>query len=339
MKQLVTLLSWSITLLCPIYLLDQYLVYVYLVSLIDYWHWLVSASGGQYFSIAPFIISLVLLIAVLFWFRLFVDGLFSKLWGNRNDYIYLGNNQKFSALYLQDKMLNVQLYKVTSPDIEYNFSFDNVGRKQRFVKHDGDISELGASAELFTLGRLFTYIWISGLFIIPLMGTLHACISALKQDLTPTDVVFSYDWKSSFDSFWGHYGVSVGSLLIASVVLLIFTSIWSARFPRQRFGARSKALPLSVRAGVVLDAKPVAIDVIEKNRFIGKYDKVETIYYDTQHRNITFEFTSFFKHPIYVTAVLPPDDLYLEAKIEENISSSRLMQVRVLDDLTIELVT
>lgn len=339
MNKIVAWIRWGIIIVSPLYLLNAYTLSIYKLPLNDYLGWLFNGRSSDSFTLAPVLISFCLFVIIVFWFSLFVNRFYTKIFGSHYEYVYLGNVGKFKAHYYQAQSIDNKVYETISPDIEYNYTFENIEKKQMFIQEGSLKEELGRTVGQYSLGGLVSLLNTSLLFIIPFIATYHVCIAAMKADLFMGDYednLFSRGWESSLESLFSSYGINLGSMLIAWFIVLVMMFILTIKFPRQQFSGRHKSLPSAIKSDNTLEAKPVAISIVYDKKNHNKQRLAESTWIESKKRNVTFEFSSYFKFPVYVTAIINiTKQDGIENYIKSNIESRVTMKIKVLNDLSI----
>ena len=335
-------LRWGLIIISPLYLLNLYVQSAYNYSLANYGQWLFSPSENSDFSFGPFIITLALLAVCTFWFSLFINGMYVKLFGSKKDYAYLGNSAQFNGHYYRVSDPQKQTYQTAASDIEYNYSFDNIERKQSFT-HEANLAQgLGSTTSQFSLGRLFTHLVVILFFIVPMLGTLHACFSAMSGELftgSYNDNIFKYAWEDSFEITLNQFQVSLTQYYLSWVFLLFVMMFCFVKFPRQQFGARISPLPKSLTVGSTHKAIPVEITKILTTDVYNEFGQTKTKTVETTKRNVTFEFNHIFKKTVYVTAIVETKDKpKLESELISYIEQHTEQTLEITDNLGIKLI-
>ena len=231
----------------------------------NYLKWLVTPSEYKSFSFPATLFTILLFVAFAFFFSIFVNRLYIKNVGERVDYTYLGNSGAFIAQYIDQNDLNHHLHIVTSPDIEYNDTFNNVGLNQSFLYESTLTDELGDTLSQFSLGNLLSLLHISFTFFIIMIGPLHALLQPMAAQYFKGNGnnYFKFDWKDSFNAFLKdrHLNLAVWFIMM---MLLLFLLVFSGFSPRQQFGERILPLPDGLKKGLILKAVPTEVNVIYK---------------------------------------------------------------------------
>ena len=334
-------LRWGL-IISPLYLLNLYVEKVYNYSLANYGQWLFSPSDNSDFSFGPFIITLALLVVCIFWFSLFINGLYIKLFGKKQDYVYLGNSAEFNGHYYKIADLQKKTYQTTASDITYNYSFDNIERKQPFT-HDTNLAQgLGRTTGQFSFGRLFSHLVVILVFLIPMLGTLHASFSTLCGEYFTghyNDNIYKYAWQDSFGIILSKYEISLTQYYLSWPFLLFLMIFCFVKFPRQTFGSRVAPLPSSIKKGKILSAIPIEMTKIFVSEIYTEFGQTKTKTVESKKRNVTFEFIHLFKKTVYITAIVDTADKpTLEDKITNHITQRTEYTVKITDTLGIELI-
>jgi len=332
----------GVIILTPLYLLNLYVETVYNYSLVDYSQWLLSPSKNSDFSFGAFIITFALFALCTFWFSLFIKGVYIKLFGRASDYVYLGNSKKFNGHYYQVSDPQKQTWQSTSSDIEYNYSFNNIERKQSFTSVDATQGHLGDTTSQFSLGSLFTHLVIILFFLLPMLGTLHGCFAVMCAELFDgnyNDNIFKFAWEDSFELTLAQFQISLSQYYLSWVFLLFFMLFCINRFPRQQFGGREAPLPNAIKVGGLLTATPVEMTTVIDRETYTEFGQTKIKYVDTTKRNITFKFSNIFKKTVYVTAMVELKKRQaLEEELAEKITNNTECTVIITENLAIDLV-
>lgn len=340
MDLLITIIRWLISFAVLSFILNHYVKYFYGFSLTNYLAWVFSPKEDKSpsYKAIPFV--LIIFIVSLFFFSLFLNKVFIKLYAEQRDYIYLGNSGAFIAQYYQqDDHLN-KLHIVTSPEIQYNNTFDNIGRIQTFLYDSTLTQDLGMTVSQFSIENLIVLLLITSTFMLILLGPLHAVLKPMGGEFYKGDGhnFFHYQWNHSFDALLKRRKASLAMWFILCV-LSLFVALFTGG-PRQQFTDRAADLPLSIRDGQVLTAFPVEMEVIYETITVkGNDNKDTTKVIKTSRRYVTFKFNDIFDKSVFVTAIYDIKTApVLEKLIIKNINAERKMNVVVNHDLGIDIL-
>ena len=340
---LITLLRWLAIFLPAIYFLNRYVKFFYGFPLKRYLGWLIKPSARQPIDLGVPVFTFILFLTCIFFASFITDGFYIKAFGKQQDYVYLGNSTEFNARYYQESDSTKKVLVVLSPDIQFNYSFDDIERKQSFL-HDANVTnDLGNTVSQYSVGRTVTFIFIIMMFFLPMLGTLHASFSPMcsaKFGYDDPNNIYRFDWNKSFNELLKQHHFSLAKWAMAWVLSIILMISCSNVFPRQQFGERVSPLPYMITPGNSFEATPISIHTIyatERYTTSGS-----TVYedFDTNSRNVTFTFESVFSRATFVTTIVDVEDnAELEELIKSSIRSNKKMSVLVTDDLGFELVT
>jgi len=341
---LFTLLRWSVVVLPCIYLLNRYTKFLYGFTLLNYFSWLFKPKARQPIDLGVPVFTFILFIASAFFTSFITDSVYMKVFAKQQEYVYLGNSTEFNARYYKEGDNSAKVITVLSPDITYNYSFDNIERKQSFFQESIMTTDLGNTPSQYSFARAIMYFFISSMFIIPMLGTLHACFRPMcSQQFTYDDPknIYNFEWNVSFDKVLQQRGLSLGlwaTLWLLSLILMIFSSNYTTR---QEFGERVSSLPYMISPQNILEAAPISIKVIYKTiRDDKKTGSNFAKEYKTTRRNVTFSFDDLFSHTVFVTTIVDVvDNAELETLIQNNINHNKKMSIIIDEDFSFDLVT
>ncbi len=341
MDTLLTILRWAIIVIPALFLLNKYVRKLYGFSLFQHLAWLAKPSERQPIDVGVPVFSVILFVICIFFASYITDGIYMKAIGKTQEYVYLGNSTAFNARFYQQGDDSDKVIVNFSPNLQYNFSFDDIERKQLFIKNPDDNSGLGDTVSQYSAGRIFGFIFTILIFLLPMLGTLHASFSpmcAQKLSETNPNNFYRYDWNVSFDQQLRqhHFSLSLWALTwILSIILMIYSQ---GAFPRQQFGERVTPLPYQITPGNIIEGVPLSIEVIESkttsNSSTGstRYD-----YYETTQRNVIFTFENIFSQTVFVTTNIDINEKpELEELINDNIQKGTKIPVVITDNLGFE---
>ncbi|TEW52902.1 hypothetical protein [Psychromonas algicola] len=339
MDTLITLIRWSIATYCLYFLLNNYISYFYGISLNDYYQWFMLPSKQAEIEKLPLIFSMILFLLSVVFLNLLLSSIQLKAFGNFETYIYLGNSSLYDAHYIKDGDSKVIVSQTAT--ITYNSSFKNIGLTQNFVSNSSVTDGLGKPQSAISMGNLFASLVITFFFFIPMLGPVHALLSPmLAETYTAKGLnVFKYQWNDSFNALLALKGFSLAKWALSWVAILVLMIYCTFRFPLQQFGKRAMNLPSYIAANQLIEAVPVSIKpiYIERARKPGETQYFKRI--ETSRRNVTFRFDKDFAQSVYVTAIVDTENNNLiEDKITSHINSHGKMQLKITDDLGIQLV-
>lgn len=341
MDILLASLRWAIIVIPALYLLNRYVIKLYGFSLLQHLAWLAKPSERQPMDVGVPLFSFILFVVCIFFASYITDGIYMKTIGKTQEYVYLGNSTAFNARFYQQGDDSDKTIVNFSPNLQYNFSFDDIERKQLFIKNSDDNSGLGDTVSQYSAGRIFSFIFTILIFLLPMLGTLHASFAPMcAQKLAETNPnnFYRYDWNVSFDQQLKqhHFSLSLWALAwILSIILMIYSQ---GAFPRQQFGERVTPLPHQITPGNTIEGVPLSIKIIEsKTTSNSSSGSTRYDYYETSQRNVIFTFENIFNQTVFVTTNVDVDGRpELEELIHNNIQKHKKMPVVITESLGFE---
>lgn len=343
MDTLLTILSWAIIAIPSLYLLNLYVIKVYRFSIFKYLSWLAKPKTRQPIDLGVPIFTFVLFLTCIFFASYITDSFYLKAFGKTQEYVYLGNSTEFNARYYQENDNTKKVLTVLSPDIQYNYSFDDIERKQSFLYNSKASSGLGNTVSQYSIGRTITFSFIILIFLLPMLGTLHASFSPMcsaKFGYDDPNNIYRFDWNKSFDTLLKQHHFSLAKWAIAWVLSIILMIYCSNVFPRQQFGERATPLPYMITPGNTFEAKPINIETIYTTDRYTTSGSTRYEDYETTYRNVTFTFENIFSQTAFVTTIVDVDNSEaLEEFIKKSIQGNNKIPIVVTDDLGFALIT
>ena len=283
----------------------------------------------------------VVLIGVFFTFFAFwasvgsiIQNISLAFHGEKHEMVYVGNISENQSLLYHAKDLTL------APLKEYNFtqpttSFNNIYHKTTFLR-DKDTDRLGAPLSQFSLGSLLQVIWVMLILAPIFLGVLHALAYPVSVKAETMDFYPDIPLGDAFTTLLQKYGITPLKFVAFPIIMiflpLILPSFSDGKANKFRVN-RDISLPMIISPNYEINALPV-------NSFREIIDNIsngpDT---DTGMRSIIFKFEEGFKIPVYVSYKYDSKQQpKLEKLANSNIQHGIPMKVKVMDDLTIELV-
>lgn len=250
-----------------------------------------------------------------------------------HDLVYIGTIEKGDSLFVKPE--NIHL-----PPIQYHafggakpYYFTNIFRKAKFLRDKGS-DRLGAPVSEYTFNKLFSTIIIMVALFPLLILVLHnlaylVSIKAETVDFEPD--IHTMDAFIALLTQWKLDPFKLIGITIGSIIFFFIFSYYSSNNDRI-FDNRIIELPREITPGYEIEAIP-----INQKRRISESPGSSS--FDTGFRTIIFKFNDIFPLPVYVSyyydSAKRPN---LEQLADINIKNGKRMKVKVLDDLSIEVV-
>ena len=324
----------TLSILLPFLLIHLFLQHFYQTSLFSVVIW-----WFKYFFKMDY--KEVVLIGVFFTFFAFwasigfiIQNVSLAFHGEQHEMVYVGNISENQSLFYHAKDLTL------APIKEYNFtlpttSFNNIYHKTTFLR-DKNTNRLGAPKSQFSLGGLLQVIWVM-LILAPLfLGVLHALAYPVSIKVETMDFYPDIPLGDAFTALLQRYGITPLTF-VAFPIIIIFLPLILPSFSdseASKFRAdRAIPLPMKIIPSYEVNALPM-------NSFREIIDNISNgTDTDTGMRSIIFKFEEGFEIPVYVSYKYnSKQQPKLEKLAYSNIQFGIPMKVKILDDLSIELV-
>jgi hypothetical protein len=260
------------------------------------------------------------------------------LHGEKHEMVYVGNKSKGKALFYPAD--NLQSYPVEDSNFSTAaFSFKHIYHKVTYLRDEGS-KRLGVpfADGKFSWRSLISTICFMVAFTPVFFALMHSFAHVVEMKLETLDFYPNVSWQEAWTDKYSHYGITLKGMLVSSSILIFAPMILFTLFPNKEarssyFGEPAISLPIEVNPSYTLNALPIeGYRIIHKGVAGGK----DT---DTGLRVIIFEFKQGFTLPVYIAykydATQFPE---LENLADNNIKHGVLMKVKVLDDLSLDLV-
>jgi len=324
----------TVSILLPFLFIHLLLQYFYQTSLFS-----VATWWFKYFFKVEY--KEVLLIGLFFTFFAFFTSIASIIqnislafYGEKHEMVYVGNISENESLLYHAKDLTLEPIK------EYNFthpttSFINIYHKTVFLRDKGT-NRLGAPKSQFSLGSFLQVIWVMLILAPIFLAVLHALAYPVSVKSETMDFSPNIPLGDSFTALLQSYGITPLKF-VAFPILVIFLPLILPNFSSNKTSEfrtnRAISLPIEIRSNHLVNVLPV-------NSFREIIDNIsngpDT---DTGMRSIIFKFEEGFKIPVYVTYKYDSKQHpNLEELANNNILHGTKMQVKILEDLSIELI-
>ncbi len=324
----------TLSILLPFFLIHLFLQYFYQTSLFSVVIW-----WFKYFLKMDY--KEVLLIGAFFTFFSFwasigaiIQNISLAFHGEEHRMVYAGNIAENQSLLYHAKDLTLPPIK------EYNFvapalTFKNIYHETIFVR-DKNTDRLGAPKTHFSLGSLLQVFWVMLILSPIFLGLLHALAYPVSISIETLDFSPKISLGDAFTAKLAQYGISPLKLVAFPIVMIflpLFLPSFSDKDKNKFLVNKNLSLPIIITPNNQVSVLPIHSfrEIIESIS-----DGQDT---DTGIRNIIFKFKEDFKLPVYVSYQFDSKEFpELEQLADNNIKHGIPMKVKILDDLSLELV-
>ena len=258
--------------------------------------------------------------------------------GEKHEMVYVGDiSEGKSLLYPAD---NLQGYPMEDSNLaSVASSFNKIYHKVTYLR-DKASNRLGVpyAEGKFSWSSLISTICFIVAFSPVFFALMHSFAHVVEMKLETLDFYPSLTWQEAWVNKYSPYGITLKGMLISSSALIfgpiiLFTLLPSKDTNLSHYGERAISLPFDVAPSYTMNALP-----IEGYRIIidGIGDSKDT---DTGYRVIIFKFEEGFKLPVYVSYRFDAKEFpELEKLADNNIKHGVPMKVKILDDLSLDLI-
>ncbi|TQV85881.1 hypothetical protein [Aliikangiella coralliicola] len=254
--------------------------------------------------------------------------------GETHTLIYIGEKSKNKGLYVSPDNLKSPPIEYSDSSDSYNYSFSTLFTKTQF-KRDKGTDRLGSTVESFSAMSLLSSFLVGLAMLLPLVGVLHTLAYPIVIELGVSGFNSSLSTLDAFQAMLKPWGLSIGKLVAINIAIFILVMI-VVKLPGRSIGKQVFDLPSSIRTGETISGIPVEI---EREINISRNLNGGTEETDTGFRTIVFQFTQDFPQPVYVSVYYDSRQFPgLEDRAYEHIKSQSPLQLKIMEDLKIEVI-
>jgi len=338
MLQFFILFKNALMIFGPLIAIEFYMRVVYHLGLskVVVWWFKDSHTLDENYGI-PLLIGLFFsYLAVFAALALFIQMGSNFIIGEKHSAVYVGHDYKDRSLFVPADDVTREPKPDTTFVEGFNYSFNNVLTETIFIRDKGtDI--LGGTLKSYSLGSFISYLLLLITFLIPLLVVVHFYAYPVTANIPNSIYDANLDGMESFDLMLKSFGFGAVKLLFTFfglLVLYFFTAV--KQQSKESYGPQIYNLPASIYSGNIIEGQPIHVEYHKSQRSnsSGSYSD-----YDNGYRTIVFKFEKDFPTPVYVSTYYDSREKPgLGDLAYQNSQSNTKMKLKILDDLSIEVV-
>ncbi len=253
--------------------------------------------------------------------------------GETHTLLYIGDIEDNKSVFVKPKNIKMPIIEFRDFIGSSPYTFKNIFKRTKFLRDKGT-DRLGAPVANFSFGNVLVSLSAMLILIPILLVVLHNFAYLVQIKAETLDFEPPIPTMDAFTSLLSNWNLTPYRLVFFSLGMLVTTILLNNITPKVKnvFGYRAIELPRVITPNHEMSVLPVAY----KTHIIHISGSPET---DTGYRTITFKVEKEFPIPVYISYYFKitsrPELATLALK---NIKLKKEMQVRVLDNLMIEVI-